>query len=152
MSARREGDVNGPEIRNGRSERRNIGSVPSSKRQQITRGGLVAAMALTAALLSACSTTEPNITPPDAGMAVGFHDAAEVITAKAGDKLKVIAFGLDSLSGDYVVDASGALKLGRFGKVHVAGLTYPQIEEKIAAALSTAGQEGVRVSVLPDNG
>ncbi len=159
MSVTREGSVYGretikPESGSGLHSGDGMGttSITFRRRSFLSRSGVIAVLAMTAALLSACASSEPDITPPDAGLPVGFHDVSEVITAKAGDRLKVVAFGLDALTGDYVVDAAGALDLGRYGKVHVAGLTYPQIEEKIAARLSAAGEDGIRISVLPDNG
>lgn len=53
-----------------------------------------------------------------------------------GDKVHMIVYGEDDLSGDFDVDGSGNVRLPLIGQVHVAGLTLRQFEQAVAAKLS----------------
>jgi protein involved in polysaccharide export with SLBB domain len=49
-----------------------------------------------------------------------------------GDKIRVIVFGEDRLSGDYTVDGAGTVSLPLAGTVKVAGLTRVELERELA--------------------
>lgn len=53
-----------------------------------------------------------------------------------GDKVQVIVYGEDDLSGQFDVDGSGNVRLPLIGQVHVAGLTLRQFEQAVAAKLA----------------
>jgi polysaccharide export outer membrane protein len=56
-------------------------------------------------------------------------------TLDAGDKLRVVVFGQDSLSNSYTVGADGAVTLPLIGAVSARGLTTTQLSGAIASKL-----------------
>ncbi len=111
--------------------------------------GKIAGLALAAMALSACSSSMPT---PDTVVpeVSSYHAPLAAHAISSGEKLKLIAFGAEGLSGDYVVGKDGKLDLGRWGKVDAAGLSAPQLEEAIAARLAARGTPGARIAVMPD--
>lgn len=57
----------------------------------------------------------------------------------AHDQLKVNVFGLDGMSGDFVVDVDGTFKFPPLGLVKAAGLTPREVESSISNGLVTGG-------------
>lgn len=55
----------------------------------------------------------------------------------AGDELRVTAYGLDSFSNNYVVNDSGMISLPLIGDVIAGGQNVTQVQQAIAAKLST---------------
>ena len=51
---------------------------------------------------------------------------------QSGDKIKVIVFGEDRLSGDYDIDSAGSVSLPLAGTVQAAGLTKQELERELA--------------------
>lgn len=100
--------------------------------------------------LSACAGGLPSVkdVTPEVRK---FHAPEEMVHLKNGQKLKIIGFGKAAISGDYVIGADGSIDLGRYGKVAAAGLSVPQLEERIAAHLARRGHADMRISVLPDS-
>jgi polysaccharide export outer membrane protein len=64
-----------------------------------------------------------------------------------GDKIRVIVFGEDKLSGDYQLDSSGAVSLPLAGTVEAAGLTKPELEQALTAKLKSEYLRNPRVTV-----
>ncbi len=117
------------------------------------KGGFTAGIVLSmgmALMLAACASNEPAVTDPvDMVESLpGYHDPAQVQTVKQGTQLRLVVFGAESLSGDHRVDQQGNLDLGSYGKVHVAGLTLPQVEEAINTRLREKGAPAARVTVM----
>jgi polysaccharide export outer membrane protein len=56
-------------------------------------------------------------------------------TLDAGDKLRVVVFGQDALSNNYIVDADGSVSLPLIGAVPARGLTTAQLSNSIASRL-----------------
>jgi polysaccharide export outer membrane protein len=69
------------------------------------------------------------------------------------DQLKVSVFGLDGMSGDFLVDTDGTFKFPPLGLVKAGGLTTREIEASISDGLVTGGfairPPQVTVSVQP---
>jgi polysaccharide export outer membrane protein len=61
------------------------------------------------------------------------RDAAE--TLSIGDKVTISVFGQTDLSGDFVLDGSGAVNMPLAGRIRVAGLTALEAESRIRTAL-----------------
>jgi polysaccharide biosynthesis/export protein len=56
-------------------------------------------------------------------------------TLDSGDKLRVVVFGQDTLSNNYIVDAEGQVSLPLVGAVNARGLTTAQLSGAIAGRL-----------------
>ena len=88
-------------------------------------------------------------------------DAAESVAAAApaassgtidyqlgtGDKLRIIVFGEMDLSGEYVVDGGGFIRLPLVGEVKAAGSSLAEFERQIVAVLREGYLLDPRVSV-----
>ena len=64
-----------------------------------------------------------------------------------GDKIRVITFGEDSLSGEFLVDDRGEVALPLIGNLEAAGLSPKEFQGHIQAALSQGYLKNPRVSV-----
>jgi protein involved in polysaccharide export with SLBB domain len=54
---------------------------------------------------------------------------------QAGDKVKLIVFGEEKISGDYEIDQNGRIAVPLIGAVRAAGLTKKDLEQTLAARL-----------------
>jgi protein involved in polysaccharide export with SLBB domain len=54
---------------------------------------------------------------------------------QAGDKVKLVVFGEDKISGDYEIDQNGRISVPLIGAVRAAGLTKKDLEQALAARL-----------------
>ncbi|MCB1536190.1 MAG: polysaccharide export protein [Rhodoblastus sp.] len=54
---------------------------------------------------------------------------------QSGDKIKLVIYGEDKMSGDYEIDANGMIQVPLIGAVRVAGMTKKEIESSIAHRL-----------------
>ena len=81
--------------------------------------------------LAACGTPADDL-PPITDAAPGEYHLG------AGDKLRIIIFGEERLTGEFQVGASGDIALPLIGGVHAAGLSTPEVEKEIASALRKA--------------
>ena len=68
-----------------------------------------------------------------------------------GDKVKVIVYGEDDLSGEFDVDGSGFVRLPLIGQVRAAGLSLREFEAAIAAKLAAGYLVNPKVSVAVTN-
>jgi protein involved in polysaccharide export with SLBB domain len=112
-------------------------------------------------LLSACGagTFDPFGTSTDAASSAPAGTSASASTAKsapksgvqlrlsAGDKIRVIVFGEDKLSGEYQLDTAGAVSLPLAGTVEAAGLTKPELEQALTAKLKSEYLRNPKVTV-----
>jgi polysaccharide export outer membrane protein len=57
-------------------------------------------------------------------------------TLDSGDKLRIVVFGQDTLSNNYIVDAQGQVALPLIGAVKARGLTTTQLAGSIKARLA----------------
>lgn len=64
----------------------------------------------------------------------------------AGDKLQIIVYGEEDLSGEFDVGGAGRIALPLIGEVMVDGQTLPQLEEAIAVKLREGYLTDPRVS------
>lgn len=71
----------------------------------------------------------------------------EPYTLAAGDRLRVIVFGQDSLSNTYSVDGAGRIAMPLIGSVPVQGLDAPTVEREIASRLRNGYIREPRISV-----
>lgn len=64
----------------------------------------------------------------------------------SGDRLRVIVFGEDTLSGEYTVDGSGAVSLPLIGEVTAGGLSLREFQRAVEASLRDGYLNDPRVS------
>ncbi len=69
---------------------------------------------------------------------------------RPNDRMKLLVFGQDAISGDYVVAADGAIDVSQVGKVQAAGLSVDQLEAALAERLRDGHVAEPQVSVLLD--
>lgn len=96
--------------------------------------------------LAACATsgTQQAPSPSAAVQTTAGVDVAYVLGA--GDKLRVIVYGEDDLSGQFDVTGAGKVSLPLIGQVQAAGLTLEQFEKEVADKLSQGYLTSPKVS------
>lgn len=92
------------------------------------------AVILTLALLSACVPGFPSEKAPMKPV-----DLTDGQIVEPGNRVRLIVFGEQALSGDFTIDASGVMSLPLIGNIPASGLTSPQLSERISAQLQKAG-------------
>lgn len=65
----------------------------------------------------------------------------------AGDKLRITVYGEEKLTGEYVVDGSGAIAFPLIGAIKAKGLTPPSLALAITAALKTGYIDNPSVAI-----
>lgn len=102
--------------------------------------GLAIAM-VTSVLMAGCAA--PGANRPELFAATAY----EPYTLAAGDRLRVIVFGQDSLSNTYSVDGAGRIAMPLIGSVPVQGLDATSVEHEIAARLRNGYVREPKVAV-----
>ncbi len=94
--------------------------------------------------LSACggASASRSYTAPARGQAF----SQQAYRLGGGDRLRLIVFGEDDLSGDFVVDGEGFVALPLVGEVRAGGRTLREFEQEVALALSQGYLRDPRVS------
>jgi polysaccharide export outer membrane protein len=64
-----------------------------------------------------------------------------------GDKVRVIVYGEDDLSGEFQVDENGNISVPMIGQVHATGLTGSALEQSIQAKFADGYLNDPRISV-----
>jgi len=82
--------------------------------------------------------------PPPAATVAGYR-------LGTGDKIRVIVYGEEDLSGEFEVDGSGYIRLPLVGQVTAAGRTVREFENDVAAKLSEGYLKSPRVSAEVTN-
>jgi len=100
--------------------------------------GLVAALLTLTSMVAAAETAAP------AGPAPAL---AEQSVLGPGDRVRVVVFGHEDLSGEFSLRANGAVALPLVGAIDGVGKTPAALEAAIAAALSPQFLRNPRVSV-----
>lgn len=83
-------------------------------------------MVLVCAFSGACALSQDAYTPPP---------AAQDFTLHSGDRLKIDVFGDEDLSGEYEIDANGAVTLPLIGRIAAAGQSPDSVQNDIAQSL-----------------
>ena len=95
---------------------------------------------LAAGLASACSSGTGTTAPSFATTERTRERVAErVYRLGQGDKLKVVVFGEDNLSGQFEVNPQGNLGLPLVGEVKARGLTLLELRDEVTRKLSREG-------------
>jgi len=65
----------------------------------------------------------------------------------ANDKIRVITFGEDALTGEFFIGGAGRVALPLLGEIQAAGLTIPEFTRKVETALKEGYLKDPHVSV-----
>ena len=76
--------------------------------------------------------------------------AAPTYQLRNKDKLKLVVFGQEAISGDYTITNDGFIEVTELGRLQAAGLGVNQLEQQIIEKLRVNGVENPQVSVLLD--
>lgn len=106
---------------------------------------IMTVFALIPALLlqSACAATAA--TAPITAPAVSASDVEYALAP--GDKVRVIVFGEETLTGDYVITSAGNLTFPLIGNLRATDKTVEQLQAAVAAALADGYVNNPRVSI-----
>jgi polysaccharide export outer membrane protein len=78
---------------------------------------------------------------------VALSSAEARYTLGAGDKLRITVYGEEKLTGEYLVDGSGAIAFPLIGAVQAHGLTPPELAQKLTVALSKGYLDNPSVAI-----
>lgn len=84
---------------------------------------------------------------PEPAATAAASDADTEYTLSAGDKLHVIVFGEETLTGDYVITSGGNLSFPLVGNLKAADKTVEQLQSALETALSDGYVNNARVSI-----
>lgn len=105
----------------------------------IPRRGLVTAMAAVAVGAATGATARAQVsdaTPRGGPMPPGAAiDRTSDYKLGAGDRMRIIVYGQEKLTGEYVLDGSGVLAFPLIGQVQANGMTSAQLERAIVSRL-----------------
>ncbi len=106
-------------------------------------------MSLGVVILAGCGSTLQTITanttvPAAAPAALSVN---ELYRLGPGDKLRVIVFGENDLSGEFFVDDSGAIDLPLVGDVPATGVTVGEFEDRVVARFKEGYLRDPKVSI-----
>ncbi|MEZ5773378.1 MAG: polysaccharide biosynthesis/export family protein [Hyphomicrobiaceae bacterium] len=96
--------------------------------------------------LAATASADPALVQP-ASLAVG----TPAYKLGPGDKVKVVVFREEQLSGEFEIDSTGHFSMPLVGRVEAAGHTQQELEQSITAALANGYLKDPKVSVLPSD-
>lgn len=65
--------------------------------------------------------------------------AASTYTLGPGDRLRVITYGEDQLTGDFTVNDSGSIEVPLLGSVHAQGITVSELQADLTSSLQRRG-------------
>jgi protein involved in polysaccharide export with SLBB domain len=104
-------------------------------------GRLIGVLMVAALILVGCAQRH-------VGMAVASPaDSDQQYRLAPGDKLHVIVFGEDTLTGDYVLTSAGNLTFPLVGNLPATNRTVEQLQADLAAALGNGYINNARVSI-----
>lgn len=89
-------------------------------------------------MLSACGGSTPGILGTAATNADGtpaVRLSAPAYTLDSGDRIRIVVFRHEDLSGEFEIDGGGNFAMPLIGEVSAAGLTTRQLEDRIATKL-----------------
>ena len=106
-------------------------------------------MAVLAAVLAGCGSALQTITadtlaPAPVPAAISADDLYRL---GPGDKLRVIVFGETELSGEFIVDDSGAIDLPLIGDVPATGATIGEFENRVVARFKDGYLRDPKISI-----
>jgi polysaccharide export outer membrane protein len=83
-------------------------------------------------VLAAC-TQGPSMPGVNAPMSAG--NPADGYVLESGNRVRVTVFGEANMSGDFLIDSSGAISMPLIGNIPASGTTVPGLTQRIAAQM-----------------
>lgn len=117
----------------------------AAKGTQTSRLGLVAAVLLGLAL-GACGGGPQPAPASSVSSSTSAESLREAYTLGGGDELRVLVFGEEDLSGEFVIDGDGFISLPLIGELNAGGLTLREFESRVETALAQGYLRAPRVS------
>jgi polysaccharide export outer membrane protein len=114
------------------------------------RGLMVATVAAVAAAATAgVAKAQVSDASPRGGTggAGGVLDRTSDYRLGAGDRMRIIVYGQEKLTGEYVLDGAGVLAFPLIGQVQANGMTPAQLEQAIVSRLNPDYLRNPSVSV-----
>ena len=112
-------------------------------RQSTVRARLAAALATVPMLaVAACGSSVPLQTGAEVAPASGNE-----YTLSSGDRIRVIVFGEETLTGEYVITSGGNLTFPLVGNLPAGSRTVEQLQDALAAKLADGYINNPRVSI-----
>ena len=108
----------------------------------------VIAVLIAPALLGAQDTVRTTASVDDTVM-VRDTVTRSVGVIRSGDALKIAVWREKELNGEYLIDARGIVQIPGLGDIMVAGLTPPQVKERLSEQLVQRGIISPEISVQP---
>jgi polysaccharide export outer membrane protein len=106
------------------------------------------------AALMFCAVVSGCESVPSLGRATPEEEQALILSASAnspqlqpGDKIKVIVFGEDRLSGEFEIDSAGYVSLPLAGTIKASGLSKQAMEQALAKKFNTEYLRNPKVTV-----
>lgn len=116
--------------------------------QQIGRRAALIFLLLSAPLLAACeSAGQLGGATLSSAPAAGQQGERPGYVLGTGDKVRVIVFGEEQLTGEFVVDATGSVSLPLIGQTPASGLTPQQFAQSVTERLKAGYVRDPKVSV-----
>jgi protein involved in polysaccharide export with SLBB domain len=107
----------------------------------------IAAWSLFSCLGAVAQETNPGPAPANPAVTAGAGNEHGTYTLGAGDKLRVIVFNEENLSGEFVIDGTGYVRLPLIGQIQAAGLTVFDFEKEVTAKLNAGYLVDAKISV-----
>jgi len=99
-----------------------------------TLSGLLIAV-LSVMLMTGCAEQQPPLTPP------AKQTSEALLLLSPGDKINLIVYGEQTLTGPYMLDEDGNINVPLIGTVKAGGLTKGKLQETIAKLLVDGGYQ-----------
>lgn len=106
---------------------------------------ILAALVLAAGAVSACANTA-DLPPPNFATNTG-PGLVHAYSLQVGDKLKLVVFGEDNLSGNLEVNGRGQIQIPLVGEVQAQGKTLKELQRAIVGKLENGYIKSPRVSL-----
>lgn len=107
----------------------------------------IALFAFTILLTNCAAPLASAAQPVKAVAAVASTPSDDEYSLAPGDKLRVIVFGEDTLTGEYVITSGGNLSFPLVGNLKATDKTVEQLQTALASALNDGYLNNARVSI-----
>ena len=113
-----------------------------SARETSMRASSICWALLSAIALAGCQSANPPV-----AQIAAASPTETTYKLGPGDKLRLITFGEERLSGEFTVNETGGVALPLIGEIRAGGLTLDQFSQAIQVALANGFLKNPRVSV-----